>query len=137
MIITAVITSSCSGPHNIGYSLDPLDGLPVKYATPILVRNFADRRPLKERFRSDIIDDFVCNFLIGSKPNVRVAGDILHFNVSRRDLPISTIQHGVKTLWKREQYTVLVAIKIKVIDAKSRKLIMKRTYTSKDSFSLR
>jgi len=77
------------------------------------------------------------NFIIGEKPYIRIAGDILHFYVSRKELPLNTIKQGEKTLWRKNQYTVRVTIRIKVIDAKSRKLVMKRTYTSSDTFTLR
>ena len=170
ILIAAVITTSCSGPHVIGYSIDPLEGLPIKYATPVLVRNFADKRPVRERFSSDETEDFDFysldkdfkipvdksitksfqielantgfevadpgNFIIGEKPHIRIKGYILHFNVIRQKLP-DTPQHGKVTLWKRQQFTILISIKIKVINAKARKLIMERTYTSNDSFAMR
>ncbi len=170
-ILVATIISSCSGPHAIGYSIDPIEGFPIKYATPLLVRNFADERPVRERFYSNQIDNFdfysldkdfkvpvdksitkafqielanagfevadAGNFIIGDKPYIRITGDILHFNVIRQTLPIATIQHKKKSLWKRQQFTVLVSIRIKVINAKARKLIMDHTYTSNDSFDLR
>jgi len=170
-VTAAIILSSCSGPHVIGYPIDPLEGSPVKYAIPVLVRNFADKRPVKERFHSDEVGlfDFYSldknfkypvdksitkafqielanagfevadagNYIIGEKPYIRILGDILHFNVKRNELPIGSMKQGQKTLWKRQQVFILVSIKIRIIDAKSRKLIMERTYTSNDSFTLR
>ena len=169
-VTATIIITSCSGPHVIGYSIDPLEGLPVKYATPVLVRNFADKRPVRERFASDETEDFdfysldkhfkipvdksitkafqielanagfevadAGNFIIGEKPYIRITGEIIHFNVIRKKLP-DTPQYGKKTLWKRQQFTILVTIKIKVINAKARKLIMEHTYSSNDSFAMR
>lgn len=169
--VAALFLGSCAGPYSIGYPIDPLETSQIKYATPVLVRNFADRRPVNERFYDDqnehydffsLDKDFVDpvdksitkafqielanagfevadagNFIIGEKPYIRIAGDILHFYVSRKELPLNTIKQGEKTLWRKNQYTVRVTIRIKVIDAKSRKLVMKRTYTSSDTFTLR
>jgi len=169
--VLALALAGCSGPHTIGYSLDPLEGPPVKFSTPVLVRTFADRRPVDERYEPDDAVDFrfyssdwsfkepvdkavtralqlelansgievadAGNFLLGRKPHIRVSGDILHFHVSRREMPVDTLQHNVKTLWRRERYSVRVSLRIKVIDAKLRKLVMKRVYTSGDSFPLR
>ena len=169
--IAALFLASCAGPYSIGYPLDPLETAQIKYATPVLVRNFADRRPVKERFYDDQNEQFdffsldkdftepvdksitkafqielanagfevadAGNFIIGEKPYIRISGDILHFYVSRKELPLNTIKQGEKTLWRKNQYTVRVTIRIKVIDAKSRKLVMKRTYTSSDTFTLR
>ncbi len=166
----AIIITSCSGPHVIGYSIDPLEGLPIKYSAPVLVRNFVDKRPVRERFTSDEAESFdfyslnkhfkipvdksitkafqlelanagfevadAGNFIIGEKPYIRITGDILHFNVIRKKLPDS-FQYGKKTLWKQQQFTILVTIKIKVINAKARKIIMEHTYTNNDSFAMR
>lgn len=77
------------------------------------------------------------NHLLGDKPYIRVTGDILHFFVSRKPLPIATIQDKVNTLWLREQYTVKVELRIEVIDTRSGKLVMSRRYTSSDSFAQR
>jgi len=171
VVITVMFSSSCSGPHVIGYSIDPLEGSPIKYNIPLLVRNFADRRPVRERFPTDESDKFdfysldkkfkvpigssitkafqlelanagfevadAGNYIIGEKPYIRITGDILHFNITRKNLPLDTLKHGEKTLWKRQQFSILVSIKIKVINAKARKLILERTYTNNDSFSLR
>ncbi len=166
-----MIFTSCSGTHVVGYSIDPLEGTPVKYGIPVLVRNFADRRPVKERFPSKESDEFdfysldkefkfsidksitkafqielanagfevadAGNYIIGDKPYIRITGDILNFNITRNNLPIDTLQHGKTTLWKRQQFSTRVSIKIKVINAKARKLLMERTYTNNDSFSMR
>jgi len=171
VVITALFIVSCSGPHVIGYSIDPLEGSPIKYNIPVLVRNFADRRPVRERFPTDESDEFdfysldkefkvpvdksitkafqlelanagfevadAGNFIIGEKPYIRITGDILHFNITRKNLPLDSLQHGEKTLWKRQQFSVLVSIKIRVINAKARKLILERTYTNNDSFAMR
>ena len=167
----AMISISCSGPHVVGYSIDPLEGTPVKYGIPVLVRNFSDRRPVKERFPSEESDEFdfysldkefkfpidksitkafqielanagfevadAGNYLIGDKPYIRITGDILNFNISRNNLPLDTLQHGKTTLWKRQQFSTRVSIKIKVINAKARRLLMERTYTNNDSFIMR
>jgi len=77
------------------------------------------------------------NHLLGDKPYIRISGDILHFFVSRRSLPIATIQDKVNTLWLREQYTVRVEIRIDMIDTRSGKQVMSRRYTSSDSFAQR
>ena len=170
-ITAAMIMTSCSGPYVIGYSIDPLEGSSIKYAIPILVRNFSDLRPVRERFPSKESDGFdfysldkdfkfpidksitkafqielanagfevadAGNYIVGEKPYIRIKGEILHFNITREDLPLSTLQHGEKTLWKRQRFSILVSIKIKVINAKSRKLVMERTYTNNDSFTMR
>lgn len=77
------------------------------------------------------------NHLLGDKPYIRISGDIVHFFVSRRSLPIATIQDKVNTLWLREQYTVRVEIRIDMIDTRSGKQVMSRRYTSSDSFAQR
>ena len=167
----AMFSTSCSGPHVVGYSIDPLEGEPVKYGIPVLVRNFSDRRPVKERFPSKESDEFdfysldkefkfpidksitkafqielanagfevadAGNYIIGNKPYIRITGDILNFNISRINMPLDTLQHGKTTLWKRQQFSTRVSIKIKVINAKARKLLMERTYTNNDSFIMR
>lgn len=77
------------------------------------------------------------NHLLGDKPYIRISGDMLHFFVSRRRLPIATMQDKVNTLWLREQYTVRVEIRIDMIDTRSEKQVMSRRYTSSDSFAQR
>ncbi|MCX7848345.1 MAG: hypothetical protein N2595_09995 [bacterium] len=77
------------------------------------------------------------NHLLGDKPYIRITGDILHFFVSRRPLPIATIQDKVNTLWLREQYTVRVELRIEMIDTRSGKQVMSRRYISSDSFAQR
>jgi hypothetical protein len=47
------------------------------------------------------------------------------------------MQYDVKTLWRRERFTVKVSINIEMIDTLQDKRIMERTFTSKDSFILR
>ena len=166
-----VILLSCAGPYTVGYPIDPLENSQIKYATPVLVRNFVDRRPVRERFFDDQDEEYdffsldkdfsepidksitrafqielanagfevadAGNYIIGEKPYIRISGDLIHFFVSRKELPISTLKHGEKTLWRKNQYNVRVTIRIEVIDAKSRKSVMKRVYTSGDSFTLR
>ena len=77
------------------------------------------------------------NYIIGSKPYLRVSGDILHYNITRKDLLEAAPDVGKKTLWLPEQYTVNVSIRIKVVDGKSRKLNMQRVYNSSDTVVLR
>ncbi len=77
------------------------------------------------------------NHIIGSKPFLRISGDILHFNVTRKLVPIDTLQHEIDTLWRRERYTVKVAVRLRIIDAKARRKIMQRVYESSDSALMR
>jgi hypothetical protein len=155
----------------IGYAVDPLDGPPVKFRTPVQVRELGDRRPAEERFEPAEAEEFAfysrdrtfnepvaeavtrmlqvelanagievtdqANYLVGQKPYLRIAGDILHFHVTRKQLPLDTMQEGVNTLWRREQFAVRVSVRIKMIDAKSRKLVMRRVYTSSDAAAVR
>jgi hypothetical protein len=77
------------------------------------------------------------NYFVGEKPYLRIAGDILHFHVTCKELPVDTMQQGVQTLWRREQYAVRVSLRIKMIDTLSRKLVMQRVYTSSDAAAVR
>lgn len=77
------------------------------------------------------------NHLLGEKPYIRIDGDILDFHVAAKEVPIETIQNKVKTLWRQQQYAVKVGLRIQVIDAKSKRVVMKRVYDSHDSFTLR
>ena len=77
------------------------------------------------------------NHIIGSKPYLRVSGDILHYNITRKDLLEAAPDVGKKTLWLPEQYTVNVSIRIKVVDGRTRKLNMQRVYNSSDTVTLR
>ena len=172
MLAGAWVLCGCSGPHAVGYAIDPLDGPPVKYKTPVLVRPFEDRRPYNERYEPDkALDTFQFyssdkqfkelpapavtrafqlelanagvevadegNHLLGQKPYLRVAGEVLHFLVTRADVPVPTLQNNVNTLWRREQYSVRVAVRITMIDTKSEQKVMQRVYTSNDSFAQR
>ena len=170
-LAAAVILGGCAGPYVIGYLPDPLEGPPVKFKTPVMVRTFDDRRPVSERFEPDEAAEFrfyscdkqfkepvtdgitralqqelagagievadAGNFIPGKKPYLRIIGDILHFVVTRREVPIDTLQHGVETLWRREQFSVRVVINVEMIDTLQKKVVMNRVYTSKDSFILR
>jgi hypothetical protein len=165
------LAGGCASKYYIGYALDPLDGPPVKYKTPVQVRNLADRRPVSERFEPEDFEDFrfhssdlsfkqpvapaitralqlelanagievadAGNYIPGEKPYLRILGDILHFVVTRQEIPVDTMQHDVKTLWHRERFTVKVSINIEMIDTLQKKRVMERTYTSKDSLVLR
>ena len=77
------------------------------------------------------------NHLLGQKPYLRVTGELLHFLVTRADVPVPTLQNKVNTLWRREQYSVRVGLRITMIDTKSEKKVMQRVYTSSDSFTQR
>lgn len=165
------LTTGCATRYSLGYALDPLDGPPVKYKTPVLVRTLADRRPVNERFEPLNSEDFrfhsidrsfkepvamsitralqlelansgvevadAGNFIPGEKPYLRILGDILSFVVTRQEIPVDTMQYNVKTLWRRERFTVKVVLNIEMIDTLQEKRIMERTFTSKDSFILR
>jgi len=165
------LSAGCATRYSVGYALDPLDGPPVKFKTPVLVRTLADLRPVNERFEPLNIEDFryhsvnrsfkepvaksitralqlelanagvevadAGNFIIGEKPYLRVVGKILNFVVTRQEVPVDTMQHGVKTLWGRERFTVKVSIHVEMIDTLQEKRIMARTFTSSDSIILR
>ena len=77
------------------------------------------------------------NYIVGNKPYLRVSGDILHYNISRKDMLEDAPGIGKNTLWLPEQYTVNVSIRIKVVDGKTRKLNMQRVYNSCDTVVLR
>lgn len=77
------------------------------------------------------------NHIIGSKPYLRISGDILHYNITRKDMLEEASDIGKKTLWLPEQYTVKVAVRIKIIDGKTRALVLQRLYKSSDTVTLR
>jgi len=77
------------------------------------------------------------NHIIGSKPYLRVSGDILHYNITRKDMLEDAPGIGKNTLWLPEQYTVNVSIRIKIVDGRNRKLNMQRVYNSSDTVTLR
>ncbi len=169
--LATVFLGGCAGPYSIGYACDPLEGPPVKFKTPLLVRQFSDCRPLEERtdtpaaanysfwscdklFRQDVADAITrcfqlelantgievadeANHLIGNKPYIRVTGDLYHFQVTRADLPVSSVQDKVTTLWRNNQYQIRISFRISVIDTASEKVVMRRVYTSNDTFDQR
>ena len=77
------------------------------------------------------------NHIVGSKPYLRISGDILHYNITRKDMLEEAPGIGKTTLWLPEQYTVNVSIRIKVVDGRNRKLNMQRVYNSTDTVTLR
>ena len=77
------------------------------------------------------------NHLIGSKPHIRVYGDLLHFQVTCKEVPIDTLQYKVKTLWRRQQYSVRVSLHLHMVDGLTGKTVMSRVYNSSDSAPLR
>ncbi|MCX7004486.1 MAG: hypothetical protein NTV22_14610 [bacterium] len=169
----ALVLCGCgSGTHMVGYAIDPLDGPPLKFQTPVLVRPFEDRRPYDECYEPDSAGELYQfyssdkqfkeppapavkrafelelanagvevadegNHLLGQKPYLRVTGELLHFLVTRADVPVPTLQNKVNTLWRREQYSVRVGLRITMIDTKSEKKVMQRVYSSNDSFTQR
>ena len=171
LVTLLFLPAGCTSRYSIGYALDPLDGPPVKFKTPVLVRTLSDRRPVSERFEPAEKEDYryhsidrsfrepvslaitralqlelanagvevadAGNFIIGEKPDLRILGNILNFVVTRQEIPVDTMQHDVKTLWRRERFTVKASIQIEMIDTIQEKRIMARTFTSTDSFILR
>lgn len=169
--IPALLLCGCAGNYAVGYPIQPYGGDPVTYTTPIMVREFADRRPIEEKYEPEEAEEYRFysrdidfkdpvqesitrafqlelanagfevadseNHIIGSKPFLRISGDILHFNVTRKLVPIDTMQHDVDTLWRRERYTVKVAVRLRIIDAKARRKVMQRVYESSDSAIMR
>ncbi len=77
------------------------------------------------------------NHIVGSKPYLRISGDILHYNITRKDMLEDAPDVGKNTLWLPEQYTVKVSIRIKIVDGRTRKLNMQRIYNSSDTVTLR
>ncbi len=77
------------------------------------------------------------NHIVGSKPYLRVSGDILHYNITRKDKLEDAPDIGKKTLWLPEQYTVNISIRLKIVDGRTRKLNMQRVYNSSDTVTLR
>jgi hypothetical protein len=167
----AALHCGCAGPYAVGYAIDPVEGPPIKYNTPVLVRPFADQRPRLERFEpadagqysfysSDIWfkEDVAAsitrafqhelanagievaaegNHLLGNKPYLRLTAEVVHFIVTRKPVPVATMQDKVDTLWLRDQFSVRVALRVNLIDTKSEKKVMQRYYESSDSFTQR
>lgn len=163
--------SGCGTKYAVGYPVHPHGGEPVTYTTPIMIRQFADRRPHNERREPVEARDFrfysrdidfkepvarsitrafklelanagfevadAKNYIVGDKPHLRISGDIVHFHVSRKAVPIETLQYDVDTLWRRERFTVRVGIRIRVIDALAERVVIQRLYESSDSFIMR